>query len=102
MTKLIDDMNTSLRRLGADNAPGFVVAALYKFVELPDYRDLQPRLQDLCDANDMHGTLLLAEEGLNGTVCGTREGMAVFLDWIESEKRLAGLCLLYTSDAADE
>ncbi|MEC8553218.1 MAG: hypothetical protein VXY93_22170, partial [Pseudomonadota bacterium] len=53
-------MNTSLRRLGADNAPGFVVAALYKFVELPDYRDLQPRLQDLCDANDMHGTLLLA------------------------------------------
>ena len=97
MAKLIEDMNTSLRRLGVDNASGFVVAALYKFVELPDYRDLQPRLQDLCDANDIRGTLLLAEEGLNGTVCGPREGMAVFLGWLESEQRLAGLSLKFSA-----
>ena len=97
MAKLIEDMNTSLRRLGVDNAPSFVVAALYKFVELPDYRDLQPRIQDLCEANDIRGTLLLAEEGLNGTVCGPRERMAVFLGWLENEKRLAGLSLKFSA-----
>ena len=97
MATLIDDMNASLRQLGADNAPGFVVAALYKFVDLPDYRDLQPQLQSLCDSNKIHGTLLLAEEGLNGTVCGPREGIAALLRWIENEPRLAGLSLKFSA-----
>ena len=44
-----------------------VVAALYKFVSLPDYQALrEPLLQTLID-NDIKGTLLLAEEGINGT-----------------------------------
>ena len=97
MASLIDDMNASLRRLGVDNAPDFVIAALYKFVALPDYRDLQPRLQSLCDENNIRGTLLLAEEGINGTVCGPREGMAALLDWIGSEDRLAGLSLKFSA-----
>ena len=97
MASLIDDMNASLRRLGADNVPGFVIAALYKFVALPDYRDLRQQLQTLCDQNDIHGTLLLAEEGINGTVCGPREGMAALLGWIESEERLAGLSLKFSA-----
>ena len=97
MATLIDDMNASLRRLGADNAPGFVVAALYKFVELPDFRELRMRLQELCDANEIHGTILLAEEGINGTVCGPREGMATLLGWIEGEQRLAGLSLKFSA-----
>ena len=52
----------ALRRLGADNKSGFVIAALYKFVDLPDFRALRPVLQGLCDDHDIHGTLLLAEE----------------------------------------
>ena len=97
MATLTDDMNASLHRLGVDSAPGFVVAALYKFVELPDCRDLQPRLQELCDVNDIKGTLLLAEEGINGTVCGPREGMSALLGRLESEERLAGLSLKFSA-----
>ncbi|MGB1357354.1 MAG: hypothetical protein ACPG7P_08730, partial [Candidatus Puniceispirillaceae bacterium] len=97
MTRLADDMTDALRRLGVDNQPGFVIAALYKFVDLPDYRDLQPRLQTLCDQHEIHGTLLLAEEGINGTVCGPRAGMVALLDWIETDGRLDGLSLKFSA-----
>ena len=90
-------MTDALRRLGVDNQPGFVIAALYKFVDLPDYRDLQPRLQTLCDQHEIHGTLLLAEEGINGTVCGPRAGMVALLDWIETDGRLDGLSLKFSA-----
>ena len=97
MTRLADDMKEALRRLGVDSQPGFVIAALYKFVDLPDYRELQPRLQTLCDAHDIHGTLLLAEEGINGTVCGTDHGIATFLDWVETDGRFGGLSLKFSA-----
>jgi UPF0176 protein len=60
-----------------------VVAALYKFVKLPDYEALVPRLKELCDLLGIKGTLLLAEEGINGTVSGSRaaiDGLTAFLD----------------------
>ncbi len=90
-------MAAALRRLGVDNQPGFVIAALYKFVTLADYRALQPRLQTLCDAQGIHGTLLLAEEGINGTICGPRESMTAFLGWIEADRRFDGLSLKFSA-----
>ena len=78
------------------NGPGFIIAALYKFTDLPDHRDLQPRLQELCDAHGVHGTLLLADEGINGTVCAPPAGMAAVLDWIEADDRFDGLSLKFS------
>lgn len=68
----------------------FVVSALYKFADLPDYKELQGPLQQLCDAHEIKGTLLLAHEGVNGTVCGTREGMDALKAWFESDARFHG------------
>ena len=52
-----------------------VVAALYKFVSLPDFEALrEPLLQTLLD-NGVKGTLLIAAEGINGTVSGSRAGI---------------------------
>lgn len=66
-----------------------VVAALYKFVSLPDYVALrEPLLQTLLD-NGVKGTLLLAEEGINGTVSGTRAGIDGLLAWLRNDPRLA-------------
>ncbi|MGB1668289.1 MAG: hypothetical protein ACPHE2_00005, partial [Candidatus Puniceispirillaceae bacterium] len=76
---------------------GFVIAALYKFVDLPDYRDWQPVLQALCEAGGVRGTLLLADEGINGTICARRDGMGRVLDWIEAEPRLDGLSLKFSA-----
>mgnify|MGYP006875383064 FL=1 len=45
-----------------------VVAALYHFARLDDFRDLREPLLALCQAQDIRGTLLLAQEGVNGTI----------------------------------
>jgi UPF0176 protein len=68
-----------------------VVAALYKFVSLPDYQAFAPRLKDRCDELDLKGTLLLAEEGINGTISGTREAINGLLDFLKSDARFADI-----------
>ncbi len=53
----------------------YKVAALYQFVPLPDFRELKDPLHKLCTDLEIRGTLLLAQEGINGTVAGTDEGI---------------------------
>ncbi|MDC7713229.1 rhodanese-related sulfurtransferase [Vogesella sp. LYT5W] len=68
-----------------------VVAALYRFVTLTDYVALREPLHQAMLANDVKGTLLLAEEGINGTVAGSREGIDALLAWLKSDPRMAAL-----------
>jgi UPF0176 protein len=68
-----------------------VVAALYKFATLEDYQALREPLLDVCQAAGTRGTLLLAEEGINGTIAGTREGIDAVLAFLRSDARLADL-----------
>ena len=49
----------------------FLVAALYHFVSFPRFEALREPLLALCEANGVKGTLLLAHEGINGTIAGT-------------------------------
>jgi UPF0176 protein len=64
-----------------------VVAALYQFVELPDYRTIRAPLLDTCISHGLRGTLLLAEEGINGTIAGTREGIDAVKQWLDADGR---------------
>lgn len=64
-----------------------VVAALYRFVSLPDYQELREPLLEKCLAEGITGTLLLAVEGINGTVAGTREGVDNLLLYLRSDPR---------------
>ena len=57
----------------------FVVAALYKFVTLEDYHALREPLLDFCQSRDIRGTLLLAHEGINGTIAGSRSAVDAVL-----------------------
>lgn len=68
-----------------------VVAALYKFVELEDFHSLRERLLDVCLAANIKGTLLLAREGINGTIAGSRAGIDSVLAWLRDDPRLADL-----------
>lgn len=68
-----------------------VVAALYKFASLPDYRELQKPLQDFCTKHGLKGTLLLAAEGINGTVAGSRQAIDALLEHLRHDKRLADI-----------
>ncbi len=64
-----------------------VVAALYQFVELSDYREIRSRLLDTCMSHGLRGTLLLAEEGINGTIAGNREGIDAVKQWLDADGR---------------
>lgn len=68
-----------------------VVAALYKFVTLQDYAALREPLLATMLAHGVKGTLLLAEEGINGTVSASRAGIDALLAWLRSDPRLADL-----------
>jgi UPF0176 protein len=51
------------------------MAAVYQFVQLPDFRELKDPLHKLCLDLGIRGTLLLAHEGINGTVAGSHEAI---------------------------
>lgn len=51
------------------------VAAFYKFVALDDIGKLQTDIRDICKDAGLLGTILLAHEGINGTVAGSRQGV---------------------------
>lgn len=69
----------------------FLTAALYKFVDLPDFALMQAPLQAFCEAQDVRGTLLLATEGINGTIAGPPDGVRAVLAHLRSDPRLASL-----------
>ena len=70
---------------------GVVVAALYRFVALDNYREMREPLLDECLAAEVKGTLLLASEGINGTIAGTRKGIDRVLGYLKGDPRLAQL-----------
>jgi len=65
-----------------------VVAALYKFVALEDFHELREPLLDACLAAGARGTLLLAQEGINGTIAADRKGIDQVLAYLRSDPRL--------------
>lgn len=68
-----------------------VISALYKFVALPNYKEIQPIIQETFEQNGVRGTVLLAAEGINGTIAGTREGMDAALAHLRSYPGLTDL-----------
>ncbi|EKF72964.1 hypothetical protein A11A3_16110 [Alcanivorax hongdengensis A-11-3] len=74
-----------------ERADSIVVAALYKFVRLPDFEQLREPLLTLMHEQDVRGTLLLASEGVNGTISGPRAGIDAVLGWLKADARLADL-----------
>ena len=60
------------------------VAAFYHFAALPDFAVRKKELDSLCEAEGLKGTILLADEGVNGTTAGSRGGLDKLLAHIRS------------------
>ncbi len=73
------------------SVPRFLTAALYRFVDLPDFADLREPLLACCEAHGVKGTLLLAREGINGTIAGPEAGVLAVLAHLRADPRLADL-----------
>jgi UPF0176 protein len=66
------------------NKSTFCVVALYRFVALDNYTDLRAPLLDKLKQLEICGTLLLAAEGINGTVAGSDTNIDALLNWLET------------------
>ena len=66
----------------------YTVSALYKFVRLENYEDMRAELLATMEKNDVKGTLLLAYEGINGTIAGPEEGIQNVLAYLNSDERI--------------
>jgi UPF0176 protein len=66
------------------------VAALYQFVPLPDFRALREPLRARCVALRLKGTLLLAAEGINGTIAGEASAIDAFIAELRSGELFGG------------
>src|SRR5947199_6952840 len=60
------------------------VAAFYQFTALPDFRELREPLRAICAGLKLKGSVLLAHEGINGTLAGGAEAIAALVEELQS------------------
>ncbi|MFT5431066.1 MAG: UPF0176 protein [Myxococcota bacterium] len=70
---------------------GYLIAALYKFATFPDFEEQREPLLEVCKVNDVIGSILLAPEGINGTLAGSPEGVRAVIDHLRADERFADL-----------
>lgn len=72
------------------------VAALYQFTPFADLPAVQGPLVAACEAHAVHGTLLIASEGINGTIAGEPEGIDAVIDYIRTIPGCANIEVKYS------
>ena len=70
--------------------PKYLTAALYKFVSLPNYAVLQANIHGACEAHHIKGTILLASEGINGTIAGLPDDIYKVLHFLRTDPQFNG------------
>jgi UPF0176 protein len=68
-----------------------IIATFYKFVTLDDYTHRRQPLLNLCHHHHIKGTILLAAEGINGTISGTRSSIDAILTYLKADRHFADL-----------
>jgi UPF0176 protein len=69
----------------------FVVATFYHFADLTDYKSMRSPITDFCNRHELKGVILLAQEGINSTIAGSREGIDALLSYLRADLRLHNL-----------
>ncbi len=77
----------------------FRVAALYRFCRLERFEELRAPLAAFCCGHGIKGTLLLAHEGINGTVAGSETAVAELVAYLDAQPELAGIDVKYSQAA---
>ncbi|KAJ4720245.1 Rhodanese-like domain containing protein [Melia azedarach] len=85
------ELGNQLPESDEPNTSSLVVVSFYKFADFPDHADLRKPLKELCEELRVSGGIILAPEGINGSICGTQEAVDRVLGFIQSDHRLMGL-----------
>ena len=95
LIECIDALIQSVRQQ-TPSTDKILVAAFYKFVDWNDFKDLKLRLESVCEKAGTLGTILLAPEGINGTISGTDQGIQEVLEFLWQDDRLTDLAPKYS------
>ena len=79
------------------NQKEWKIASLYQFVKLKNVANKQKDLQIVCERNSIFGTLILAEEGINGTITGSPDSIDVIISEIKKWPEIKTLEVKYAS-----
>ena len=79
------------------NKNEILVAALYKFVEIDDLLSLQNNLYKICEENNIMGTILIADEGINGTISGKHNEIKETISSLTNDNRFSNIEIKYSS-----
>lgn len=71
--------------------PPVVIAAFYHFAVLPDFEAMKDPLLAFCNQHKLKGTILLAREGINSTISGSREAIDALYSYLRNIPGLSGL-----------
>ena len=63
----------------------YLTTAMYHFVSLPHFKTLREPLLEFCISRDIKGTILLADEGMNGTVAGSEKSILELLEYLKNQ-----------------
>ncbi|MDP6795061.1 MAG: rhodanese-related sulfurtransferase [Verrucomicrobiota bacterium] len=69
----------------------YTVATFYLFADLPDFEAKQAPIRQFCNSRSVLGTIILAPEGINGTIAGPSNGITSALDFLRTDERLTKL-----------
>lgn len=88
----MDNIHASIDPEPSTNLPSsWIVATFYKFISLPDFQLWQDPLRNYCLQHQIKGTILLAAEGINGTIVGSREAIDAVFIYLQEKPELADL-----------
>ena len=79
----------------------FHIAAFYRFVSISDPVALRESALDACRSAEVKGTILIAPEGLNGTIAGSAEGVDAVLTHLRSRPEIDELPAKHATAAED-
>jgi UPF0176 protein len=69
----------------------YLTAAFYLFVDLPNYVERRPALLAFCEAHNVKGSILLASEGINGTIAGAAPDVHAVLSYLRQDPKFFAL-----------
>ena len=68
-----------------------IIASFYKFIDWSDFQEKKPVLEKICRQNNIVGTILLAPEGINGTISGSHQEILKTIEELKKDVRLSDL-----------
>ena len=77
------------------------IISFYKFVTILDLEKLKIQIENICSKFDTKGTILIAPEGINGTIEGSKNNIKKFLETLKNNKKFSDIIPKYSYSSKD-